>query len=328
MNALTTDTTSIPPAQIPTVLPGEDATTDAVNAAAPADNTTATPMPAAPATFDRIDAMFAELDQIDNLIAQEEPPRARTSADVMQTGHRTSDSLRGFAIPAGFKLSVVIPVYNEEPTLAELGGRVREVPMPLEIIVVDDCSTDGTRGILRELSQYADVKIVYKDHNEGKGAALRTGFKYVTGDVVVVQDADLEYDPRDIPKLVQPIVEDRADVVYGSRFRGKRPADSTFVHRLGNGLLTAASNLTTGLSLSDMETCYKVFRRNSLRGLDLKQDRFGFEPEITAKIARRGCRVEERPIGYRARGWEEGKKIGIQDGINALYCIVRYAWFD
>lgn len=233
-----------------------------------------------------------------------------------------------YELPTDFLLSVVIPVYNEERTIREITARVAALPVPLEIIIVDDCSTDGTREVLAELAPLTNVRVVLKAKNEGKGAALRTGFSYATGTVVVVQDADLEYDPRDILGLLGPLVSGQADAVFGSRFLGSVPRDPSFVHRLGNGLLTWASNALTGLALTDMETCYKAFRREALSGLVLKQDRFGFEPEITAKLARRKCRIREVPIGYQARGYAEGKKIGIKDGFNAFWCIARYALAD
>ena len=203
------------------------------------------------------------------------------------------------------------------------------MPLTHEIIVVDDCSTDGTRDILVSLANVMrNLTVVFQTKNGGKGAALRSGFSKATGDVIVVQDADSEYDPRELPRLVRPIVEGHADVVYGSRFSDGSAANSTFFHRLGNALLTWASNVFTGLSLTDMETGYKAFRREQLQSLDLKQDRFGFEPEVTAKLARRGWRVAELPIAYHGRGFEEGKKIGIKDAFEALWCIVRYWWAD
>ncbi len=231
-------------------------------------------------------------------------------------------------LPADFKLSVVIPVYNEETTLRQIVGRVAVIPLRKEIILVDDCSTDGTREILRSFEQVSDVRVIYKSRNAGKGAALRTGFAAADGDVVVVQDADLEYDPRDFPKLLEPILSGRADVVYGSRFLGNTEQDPSWLHRFGNGLLTRASNLFTGLKLTDMETCYKAFRRDVIAGIEIRQERFGFEPEVTAKLARRGARMCEIPISYDGRGYEEGKKIGVKDAMNALYCIVRYGLRD
>ncbi|MCA9214272.1 MAG: glycosyltransferase family 2 protein [Planctomycetales bacterium] len=234
----------------------------------------------------------------------------------------------GIDAPVGFLLSVVIPVYNEKDSVRTIVGKVLALPVPVEIIVVDDGSTDGTQEILRELSAISNVHVLLKRQNEGKGAALRSGFSMAQGDVVIVQDADLEYDPRDIPSLVQPIIDGYADVVYGSRFLERQYRGSSFAHRLGNRLLTLASNLTNGLHLTDMETCYKVIRRDALDQIPLCQNRFGIEPELTAKIARRDLRVIELPIHYNARDWNDGKKIGIKDAFAALYCILRYAISD
>ncbi len=230
--------------------------------------------------------------------------------------------------PAGFKLTIVIPVYNEQQTVAEILRRVRDVPVPKEIIVVDDCSTDGTRAELEQLTDWPELRVIYQARNAGKGAALRTGFAAATGDVVVVQDADLEYDPRDLPRLLEPILDGTADVVYGSRYLHEEPQDPSRIHRWGNFLLTWASNLCTGLRLTDMETCYKMIPRPLLQSLNIQQNRFGFEPEVTAKLARRGVRITELPVRYESRGYKEGKKIGWRDGVNALYCIVRYRWRD
>jgi glycosyltransferase involved in cell wall biosynthesis len=226
------------------------------------------------------------------------------------------------------KLSVVIPVYNEERTIRQVIAHVAALPLPKEIIVVDDASTDGTRQVLSELEAARDVHIIFKPHNEGKGAALRTGFRRVSGTIVVVQDADLEYDPRDILSLIKPIVCGLADVVYGSRFLNGHPAVSSPFHRLGNRLLTALSNATTGLAITDMETCYKAFRREVLQSFEIEQRRFGFEPEITARLARQKYRIYEIPVSYAARGYSDGKKIGLRDLFSALYCILRYAWLD
>lgn len=235
------------------------------------------------------------------------------------------------ALPADFKLSVVIPVYNERRWVRDLLQRVQAVPIPKEIIVVDDCSTDGTRDILKSLEGENDLRIVYQPHNQGKGAALREGFRHATGDVVIVQDADLEYDPAEYPRLIQPIIEKRADVVFGSRFIGDSHRVLYFWHYVANKVLTTVSNMFTNLNLTDMETCYKVFRREVLTDIHLKSNRFGFEPEITAKIANHvnpSWRVYEVAISYSGRTYEEGKKIGLRDAFNALYCIIRYGLFS
>ena len=226
-------------------------------------------------------------------------------------------------IPDGFKVSVVIPVYNERQWVRELVSRVQHVPVPKEIILVDDCSTDGTRDILKELEQEG-CKVILQAKNQGKGAALRTGFEHATGDVIIVQDADLEYDPAEYPKLIQPILEGKADVVFGSRFIGDQHRVLYYWHSLANWMLTTASNIFTNLNLTDMETCYKVFRREVLQGMTLKSNRFGFEPEFTAKIAKKKVRVFEIPISYSGRTYEEGKKIGLKDAFQALWCIFRF----
>ena len=227
------------------------------------------------------------------------------------------------------KLSVVIPCYNEVATIERLLEAVRAAPWPdKEIIVVDDGSTDGTRERLTgELRGRVDQLLLH-EVNRGKGAALRTGIRAATGDVVVVQDADLEYDPNEYPKLLAPIVEDRADVVFGSRFLGGAPHRVLyFWHSVGNGGLTLLSNMFTNLNLTDMETCYKAFRREIVQSITIEEDRFGFEPEITAKVAKLGCRIFEVGISYYGRTYAEGKKIGYRDGFRAIYCIVKYNLF-
>jgi glycosyltransferase involved in cell wall biosynthesis len=233
-----------------------------------------------------------------------------------------------YQIPASFKLSIAVPVYNERATIREIIRRIRAVPIAKEIILVDDGSTDGTRDILREMKDDADLVVLFHEQNRGKGGALHTAFKHATGDVVIVQDADLEYNPQEYPRLIQPIIDGRADVVYGSRFIGEVSRIHLFWHRVANGILTLLSNFFTNLNLTDMETCYKIFRRDVIQSIPLRQLRFGFDPEVTAKIARRRCRVYEIPISYAGRDYSEGKKIGIFDAFEALYCIIRYAAAD
>lgn len=224
------------------------------------------------------------------------------------------------------KLSIVIPCYNERDTIERIVDRVRQAPLgDPEIIVVDDCSTDGTRAILQDRIAPLVSQVLYHSKNLGKGAALRTGFQAATGDAVVVQDADLEYDPNELPLLMQPIIEGKADVVYGSRFQGGGPHRVLyFWHSVGNHFLTLLSNMTTNLNLTDMETCYKMFRREVISSIAIRENRFGFEPEITAKVARGGWRVYEVGISYSGRTYLEGKKIGWKDGAQAVQCIVKY----
>jgi glycosyltransferase involved in cell wall biosynthesis len=226
------------------------------------------------------------------------------------------------------KLSIVIPVYNEKNTILEVLEHVRNVNLSKEILVVDDCSTDGTRDILANLPASDDLKVILQPCNMGKGAALRAGFQAVTGDIVVIQDADMEYDPAEYQVLIQPILANKADVVYGSRFLSGPHRVLLFWHSVGNKLLTMLSNMLTDLNLTDMETCYKVFRTEVLKKIKLRENRFGFEPEFTAKVARIKCRIYEVPISYSGRDYSEGKKIGWKDGIAAVYFILKYRFWD
>jgi glycosyltransferase involved in cell wall biosynthesis len=221
-------------------------------------------------------------------------------------------------------ISVVIPVFNEEKTIEEIVRRVLDVPIPKEVIIVDDGSSDGTREILKQRIEPLGVRVFYQEQNRGKGAALRRGFAEVKGDIVIIQDADLEYDPREYARLLEPILDGRADVVFGSRFTSGARRVLLYWHSVGNRLLTTLSNALTNVNLTDMETCYKVFRREVLDGLTLREDRFGFEPEFTARVAQKGWRIYEVPISYSGRSYEEGKKIGWRDGVRALWCILRY----
>lgn len=224
------------------------------------------------------------------------------------------------------KLSIVVPCYNEIDTICRIIDAVKACPVPdKEIVIVDDCSSDGTRELLRgELAREVD-QILFHDKNRGKGAALRTGFKAARGDVVVVQDADLEYDPQELPLLLEQIEKDRADVVFGSRFAGGGPHRVVyFWHMIGNKFLTLLSNMMTNINLTDMETCYKMFRKEILDSIEIEEDRFGFEPEITAKVACIGCRIYEVGISYFGRTYAEGKKINWRDGVRAIYCILKY----
>jgi glycosyltransferase involved in cell wall biosynthesis len=224
------------------------------------------------------------------------------------------------------KLSIIIPCFNERDTISELLEAVRRAPIEeKEIVLVDDGSTDGTRELLKSMAS-EDLRVIFHDHNQGKGAALRTGFAEATGDICIVQDADLEYDPQEYPLVIGPIVEGKADVVFGSRFQGGRPHRVVyFWHRMGNALLTTLSNMFTDLNLSDMETCYKAFRREVIQSIRIRENRFGFEPEITAKVARnKSWRIFEVGISYYGRTYDQGKKIGWKDGLRAIYCILKY----
>jgi len=230
-----------------------------------------------------------------------------------------------------------MPVYNEVHTLAEILRRLARADFPKEIVIVDDCSTDGSRDFLRKLDKEGlsivevsgsslpqSVRVIFQPINQGKGAAIRAGFKAASGDIVIIQDSDLEYDPNDIPRVIQPILDGEADVVFGSRFTGTPRRVLYYWHTVFNSLLTAASNISTGLNLTDMETCYKAFRREVLENIRVEEDRFGVEPELTAKVAKGRYRIYEVPISYHGRTYEEGKKIGWKDAVRAVYAIVKY----
>lgn len=268
-----------------------------------------------PATRDAARNVEQKMDELDELFAQ---------IDAGQFDVQGLD----YPWPQSLKLSIVIPVYNERKSILQVIARVNALPIPKEIIVVDDCSTDGTRGWLETVRDTPNLRLIFKPQNEGKGAALRTGFEAATGGVLIVQDADLEYDPRDILQVIKPIVLEQADVVFGSRYMHQKTRDTSLIHRSGNRLLTGLFNLLNDIQLTDMETCYKAFKRGVLDEIELKQNRFGFEPEFAAKVARRRYRIEEVPVHYEPRSYAEGKKIGVKDLFSTLWCILRYGWAD
>jgi glycosyltransferase involved in cell wall biosynthesis len=293
-----------------------------------------------PVTIPKSLSMATEESESPNISAPLNSSEAQRRQWLIETlGESLCRKLGVYRIPEDLILSVVIPVYNEKKTIHEILRRVRAVPINKQVIIVDDCSSDGTREILQDLAQRdRELTVVFHEVNRGKGAALRTGFQHAIGELVIVQDADLEYDPDQYPQLLQPIVEGRADVVFGTRFTGETHRVLYFWHSVANKGLTLLSNMFTNLNLTDMEVCYKVFRREIIQGITLKSDRFGFEPEVTAKVARfklpdengqlRSCRIYEIPVSYHGRTYREGKKIGIKDGFQALYCIIRYALAD
>ncbi len=227
--------------------------------------------------------------------------------------------------PSNFTLSILIPCFNEINTIDELIRRVKKSPIKSkEIIIIDDCSNDGTQEFLKNIDDDS-IKVVFNSVNLGKGAAISKGIKLATGEITIIQDADLEYDPNEYQKIIKPILIDKADVVYGSRFQGAEPHRVVyFWHRVGNGFLTLLSNIMTDINLTDMETCYKAFRTEILKSINIKEKRFGFEPEITAKVARSKCKIYEVGISYFGRTYEEGKKIGWRDGVRAIWCILKY----
>ena len=263
-----------------------------------------------------LDAVLARIEDLQSLVADEIDQYQQARCTDLEPA--ATDIL----------LSVVIPVYNEQTTIARVISRVAALPIPKEIIVIDDCSSDRTRQVLKQLADVDGIRIILHEQNQGKGAALRTGFSHAAGDIIVIQDADLEYDPCEIPGLLGPIIRDEAEIVYGSRFIGEQRQSKTWIHAFGNGLLTGLSNLFSGLRLTDMETCYKAFRREVLDCIEVTQNRFGIEPELTAKLARLGYRFAEVPISYNPRGYAEGKKIGVRDLFKAFYCIGRYGVSD
>lgn len=226
------------------------------------------------------------------------------------------------------EISIVMPVFNEKSTICEIVDRVNKVNIKKELLIIDDYSTDGTRDILKTFQGNDGIKIFYHDKNLGKGAALRTGFENATGDIIIIQDADLEYDPEEYSTLIKPILDGRADVVYGSRFLGGPHRVHLFWHYLGNKFLTLLSNMFTNLNLTDMETCYKVFKKDLIKGDELKSNRFGIEPELTAKFAKKRARIYELPISYSGRDYAEGKKVGWKDGISAIWNIIRFRIMD
>lgn len=269
------------------------------------------------AVVERLERSLADIDALEKELSQE------AARDL--SGDR---ELLDYPLPTGFLMTVIIPVYNEVATIGQVLGRLCECPVPKDVIVVDDASSDGTRSVLELWQSAPGIRLIFKERNEGKGAAIRTGLSDARGGVIVIQDADLEYHPRDIPALIKPIVEGQADVSYGSRFIGYDRFAGAWWQALANRALTFLSNRMTGTRLTDMETGYKAFSRDAILGIRLTQDRFGFEPEVTAKLARRGSRFVETPVRYFPRGYSEGKKIRFRDAFYAIYAILRFGWGD
>ena len=247
----------------------------------------------------------------------------------MSSGNKIS-SIYGRERPDKMILSIIMPCYNEINTMGAIVEAVRNMPYPdKEIIIIDDFSTDGTREKIKDRIEPLVHKVIYHDRNRGKGASIRSGIKAATGDIIIIQDTDLEYNPNEIPIVIQPILDGKADVVFGSRFMGGRPHRVVyFWHMVGNKILTTISNMFTNLNLTDIETCYKAFRREVLQSIEIEENRFGFEPEITVKVARKKVRIFEVGISYYGRTYEEGKKIGWKDGVRAIYCILKYIFFS
>ncbi|MHC2070141.1 glycosyltransferase family 2 protein [Bremerella sp. T1] len=288
--------------------------------------TTSLPTPASGAsTWEPIDDHPLDLAPYEFRLAE-----AVQISDELFTENDSQNVEVDFPVPHDFRLSVIVPVFNEETTIATVIQRLMQLPFRSEIVIVDDGSTDGTRDVLTRLAHFCDLKIVYHTENHGKGAAIRSALPQVTGDVVVIQDADLEYDPQDLVHVIRPIVTGEADVSYGSRFL--KPDNATkqvsWVRQLGNQTLTCVSNCLTGLHLTDMETAFKAFPRNVIQQIEIEENRFGVEPEITAKLAKRNYRFVECPVQYHAHDWSSSNKIGWKDGIEALWCILRYRLAD
>lgn len=273
-----------------------------------------------------MNSLVNSLDSSDAL--SQSPSKLAERRWSVQVENTTTDKATDCQATNRIQLTVVIPVYNEPDTIHHVVESVMALPITKQIVVIDDGSTDETKSIVQELERTFGVAAVYHKTNRGKGAAIQSGFALAEGDIVIVQDADLEYTPLDILDVISPIQANVADVVYGSRYLKMETGSDSSVHRFGNRMLTLLSNIASGQRLTDMETCYKAFRRETLQSIHIEQQRFGFEPEITAKLAKRGIKIHEVPIHYKARSWSEGKKIGVTDLFNALWCIARYRFFD